>query len=290
MALAVIGVALFYRDNLIDAVQRIKPVWVWAGFGFYLLNYGFRALRITSLTKGKLPVWPQAAHCAALHGFTTYMLPLRSGELTLPLILKSSSGMEIKTGLVVLLQARLLDVITIGGWLLVAVVFWSEVLRAPLSGLLGVMGTLMLLSPLILKGLSSWAASFEGLPRRFGVSVLSIGMPGLEGIAWSICIWGALAGCFFCITRAIGISVGFGTIWLLIAIQLPLQLIPFQGLANAGNHEGGWVATLMLVGIAAEPALDAALLSHAVLMLYVLGIGTLALISAPFARPPETEA
>jgi hypothetical protein len=59
-------------------------------------------------------------------------------------------------------------------------------------------------------------------------------------------------------------------------MQLPLQLLPVQGLANSGNHEGGWVAALVLMGFNAQEALKFALASHGVLIGYVALLGLVA--------------
>ena len=61
---------------------------------------------------------------------------------------------------------------------------------------------------------------------------------------------------FYCIVKAINLPIGLGDIWLIITIQLPLQMIPVQGIANTGNHEGGWIAALVLIGIPFAKALN----------------------------------
>jgi uncharacterized membrane protein (DUF106 family) len=54
--------------------------------------------------------------------------------------------------------------------------------------------------------------------------------------------------------------------------------MPIQGFANSGNHETGWTGALLLMGYAAEPALNFALTSHAIILIYALLIGLIALI------------
>ena len=96
-------------------------------------------------------------------------------------------------------------------------------------------------------------------------------------ILLSLGIWTAVGVCLFCTARAVGLSLSIGDIWLLITIQLPLQLIPIQGFANAGNHEGGWITALMIIGIPATDGLKFALVSHTLLLSYVLALGLVAL-------------
>ena len=64
----------------------------------------------------------------------------------------------------------------------------------------------------------------------------------------------------------------------LIAIQLLMQLMPIQGFANSGNHESSWAAALMLLGFPADLSLKFALTSHAIILIYVLILGLLALV------------
>jgi len=95
----------------------------------------------------------------------------------------------------------------------------------------------------------------------------------------SLGIWAALGACFYCTARAVGLCIGMWDIWLLISIQLPLQLIPVQGFANTGNHEGGWVAGLALLGIPSSIGIEFALTSHALLFCYILMLALIAFIS-----------
>ena len=284
IGLAVVGVALFYRESLILTLRSVQPLWVMAGFGAYLLNYGFRAMRIKALSPVSIRFWPEGVHSAALHGFATYILPIRSGDLALPFILKSMIKLDLKDGIPLLFKARLLDVVTLGGWVFAAAVCWPNVFPDYLHKMLCGIALLMIFAPLLLKTcLKGVTFLGEGVRRRV-TQLHRIGMLRPIEIVMSICIWSALGLCFYCIARAVGLSIEFGVIWLLIVVQLPLQLIPIQGLANAGNHEGGWVAALMLVGVSAETAIEFALASHVVLLVYVLLMGSIAMISGHFCH------
>jgi hypothetical protein len=93
----------------------------------------------------------------------------------------------------------------------------------------------------------------------------------------SIGIWFAIGGCLFCAARAVGLALGPGDAVFLISVQFPLQLIPIQGFANAGNHEGGWIAALALLGVPASSGLIIALASHSLVFLYVVSLGGVSL-------------
>lgn len=280
IALSVVGVGVFYRERLVLTLRSVQPLWVLAGLGAYMLNYVFRTIRIKILCPKPLRYWPEGVHCAALHGFATYMLPIRSGEISLPIILKAFIQLDLKEGILLLFKARLLDVVILGGWLLVAAAWWPNVFPYYLHRVLCGIGLLMLCAPILLKASIKGVIYFGGgaarrlLPQMHRIEILRPAEIGM-----SICIWGALGLCFYSVARAVGLSIEFGAIWLLVIVQLPLQLIPVQGLANAGNHEGGWVAALMLLDVNAEAAIEFALASHVVLLGYVLILGGVALFS-----------
>jgi uncharacterized membrane protein YbhN (UPF0104 family) len=273
VATAVIIMALFYGSELIDALQHVHIGWAIAGLGCYGVNYYLRAMRFRIISKGRLPVWPEGFHAGCIHGFASYMLPFRSGDLTLPVILRNLMDFNLLDGGKILVRARLLDVMTLGIWILCAVSFQESFLTGAIGMVWVLSGALMLVVPpithwLAAKGHSSsrpFLNKIAGIvdPRRFSLSEMAV----------SLFIWAAVAGVFFFVAHSIGLSISLVQVWLLISLQLPLQLIPVQGVANAGNHEGGWVAGLLVVGFSAQQAIEFALTSHIILISYVLVLG-----------------
>jgi uncharacterized membrane protein YbhN (UPF0104 family) len=61
-------------------------------------------------------------------------------------------------------------------------------------------------------------------------------------------------------------------------IMVPMTLLPFQGFANLGTHEIGWAAAFALFGYPETTALNIAVSSHIVLLLFVLLLGSLGVI------------
>ena len=136
----------------------------------------------------------------------------------------------------------------------------------------------MMVSPVIISWLISSGTrisslAFKNIIMKFQtVSAIT----GRE-VVQSIGIWVAIGGCLFCAARAVGLVLGPGDAIFLISVQFPLQLIPIQGFANAGNHEGGWIAALTILGIPAATGLVIALTSHALVFLYVVSLGGVSL-------------
>mgnify|MGYP003564577472 CR=1 FL=1 len=261
-----------------NALTGIQIRWVIAGLICILFNYCFRALRLNVLTNRKLKVWPQGLYCTSTHGFVTYMLPLRSGDLSLPLLLKSIANMNLKEGATVLYKARLLELSTLGIWLVAAALVSFPKLPPAVIITLILSGILMVLTPFLIQRLFDRSfLPFEKL-QRVVKNLTKANKMNFREIMLTWGIWLSIALSIWCITAAMQLHLSIVDIVLLIALQLVMQFIPVQGFANSGNHESGWVAALVLVGHPLDIAVKFALTSHAILLLYVLLLGLIALI------------
>ncbi len=289
LAAAVLGLAAIYGPELLQVLRRVDLNWAGAGALCYALNYIIRAQRFRVLSRSRVRVWPEGLQSACLHGFATYMMPFRSGELTLPVVLRSVSSLTLAEGGQLLVRARLLD-FKILGMLSMAAAFVADI-ALPGYVRLGwfAIGLLLVAVPVLVAwlGVKGYAARLP-LVRHLG-SWTSWEFYTPVEIVLSFGIWTSVASVFFCVAQAIGLPLSITQVWLLITIQLPLQLLPIQGLANAGNHEGGWVAGLLLFGVPASAAIEFALASHAILLLYVIGLGLVGLILGSFVRACNSE-
>lgn len=273
LALVVLIITYYKGPVLLENLKQANLNWIVAGLGFHFANYIIRALRFKTISRQYLKIWPDTIHTACFHGFATYMLPFRTGDLTLPVILKTVSKTSLSEGGRILLKARLLDISTLGFWILLAATFSSIPISYSIRIAWFIVGVGMSLSPVIVKYLGKlWGKKFPGPFSRIEIFQTVYRFSGLE-VLESLGVWAAVGMCFYCVVKAVGLKMGIGDVWLLITIQLPLQVIPVQGFANAGNHESGWVAGLLILGVSASEALKFALASHAILLSYVLVIG-----------------
>ncbi len=101
-------------------------------------------------------------------------------------------------------------------------------------------------------------------------------------ILLSVTIWIASATMLWSIAAAMHLSLSVDELLFLVAIQLVMQLFPIQGFANSGNHESGWIAAMMMIGYPADISLQFALASHAIVLVFVLFLGFMALILRHF--------
>ncbi len=278
LAIVVLIITYYKGPVLLENLKQAKLSLIIVGLGCHFVNYIIRALRFKTISRQYLKIWPATIHAACFHGFATYMLPFRTGDLTLPVILKNISQISLTEGGRILVKARLLDIATLGFWILLAAIFSSIPISYSIRIAWFIVGVGMCFSPVIVKYLGKLCGKkFPGLFSRIEIFQTVYRFSGLE-VLESLGIWAAVGMCFYCVVKAVGLSLGFGDVWLLITIQLPLQLIPVQGFGNAGNHESGWVAGLMILGVSASEALKFALASHAILLSYVLMLGFVALL------------
>jgi hypothetical protein len=271
-------VVILKSDSLIASLININGYWAALGLGFYWINYLLRSMRFCSISENPLKLWPDAIKATCLHGLAAYMLPFRAGDLALPAILKSINDTSWIEGGRILIKSRILDVSSMGILMICAAVLTQ--VKIPFSiriCWIGI-GIAMMLSPIIISwmissGIRLSSSAFMNIIAKFEtVSAIT-----RQEVIQSIGIWFAIGGCLFCAARAVGLALGPGDAVFLISVQLPFQLIPIQGFANAGNHEGGWVAALAILGIPASSGLIFALASHALMFVYVVSLGAVSL-------------
>ncbi|NNF98288.1 MAG: flippase-like domain-containing protein [Desulfobacteraceae bacterium] len=251
-------------------IIAIKPGWLFAGMLCYYINYVFRGIRIHNLSDRIIRKWPNAIRISMLHGFLSYMLPLRTGDMSLPFLIKTESDLKISDGTILLARARLLDLIALGIFTLLAAFLGTINISQSLKIVWIILGFMMIFSYSAVRIISKLSTPItSGILKK----ILLLGhFPPLQiyDLVLSFFIWTFVGVCLFCTVKAIGLNISFWEVWIVISIQLPLQFIPIQGIANAGNHEGGWVASLSLLGLSTAESLNFAIVSHAVLFSYVL--------------------
>lgn len=274
----IVAIALVKSDSVVESLRNINVYWAVAGLGFYWINYLFRSMRFCSISENPLLLWPDAIKATCLHGLATYMLPFRAGDLTLPAILKSINNTSWIEGGRILIKSRILDISSMGILMIGAAVLTQVRISFLLRlGWMGI-GIAMMISPVIISWLiSSGARKSSSAFRKFILQFQTVSAIKRQEVIQSLGIWMAIGCCLFCAARAVGLSLGPGDAVFLISVQFPLQLVPIQGFANAGNHEGGWMAALAILGISASSGLVFALASHALVFVYVVSLGVVSL-------------
>ena len=165
---------------------------------------------------------------------------------------------------------------------MIASCFLSGSLPPSLRWKIGVASLVFVMIPLCILWLSSTEKLKIGKLRRIVEAVNTASHIRKGDLINSLAIWIAIALSLWCVAASIRLNITFGQMILLIAMQLVMQFIPIQGLANAGNHEGSWLLALTLLGHSVESALEFALISHILILLYVLLLGMMAILIRQF--------
>ena len=275
----IIVVTVFkYKSVLMQTLLLADKFWLIVGFVFYLINYLCRAYRVRSYLNKSLPLFPAVFRITSLHGFSSYLLPMRSGDLTLPMFLKLYHGVSVVDGGRILLRARILDVLCLGMLLFLATFFCTVDLTVTWQLLFYGLGMCFMALPygLVVLGRfhTEWLNRY--IPFLAHKEILSI--PAIKEIFQSLLIWFWTGGTLFCVIRSLNIPLSFMDVWFFTTIQLPLQFIPVQGFANSGNHELGWFVTLNLLGVVGIDGVALSLASHIILLGYVLLLGSIAIL------------
>ncbi|MHA1974847.1 MAG: lysylphosphatidylglycerol synthase domain-containing protein, partial [Candidatus Hodarchaeales archaeon] len=91
-------IATYNHKTLVQVMEKAELSWIGMGLGCYFLNYVTRAYRLWMLSQKQVSFFPAAVKSSCLHGFYSYFLPLRSGDLSLPLLLRFNAKLPLIQG------------------------------------------------------------------------------------------------------------------------------------------------------------------------------------------------
>jgi uncharacterized membrane protein YbhN (UPF0104 family) len=292
ISLTLLAIILFalsrYWEDVRATLYSVELHWFFLGIFFYGTNYLLRAFRLYQFLGFDPTIrLPTLMKSSGLHGFYNYFMPLRSGDAALPFLLKTYCSLTLFRGLQLLIRARLQDFISLG--LIICLVALFSRLQLP--GISQVyfffFGAALCMVPYIIiyavRNKSSWLP--HRLTQKFPEEPPHY--PRLAELVTSLSIWLCTGTTLYCVVQSLKIPLHFKDIWVLISVQLPLQVLPVQGLANSGNHELGWVGALKLLGIGIDSGMNYALSSHIILVIYVLILGIFAFLLPPI-RPDQS--
>lgn len=261
------------KDTLYHLLKNVRGNWLLAGLFLYFCNYMTRAWRLQFLAESVQFPFFIGLKTSSLHGYYSYFLPFRSGDISLPFLLKRLTALPLLSGGSVLVRARLLDIFSLGILLSCSSVLSFKKLDGKVFLFFLLASVVLLGAPLLINLAIARGRAVRTLwIKSFAKGVTQRPMSWKE-ISLSLLVWFWTGCTLFSATQALSIPIQFMDIWLLVAIQLPLQLVPIQGVANTGNHEVGWVVGFALLGISPEKGLDFAMASHVIIIFYVLMLG-----------------
>ncbi|PQJ95383.1 lysylphosphatidylglycerol synthetase family protein [Chromatium okenii] len=266
--------------TLLAPWRELSP-WLLAWlFALTALSYGLRAVRMTDYFRqqfaGKFAVM---LRLTIFHNVANNLLPMRSGELVFPWLMRRYFGYEILDAAAALIWIRLFDLHFLA---LIAIVILN--LRQP-SWIWWLLAALWIAGLTLLKFFNQLhrlpQLSSTGRIQKLIKQVLQTAPSELSLIAriylWTALIWSLKFAAFVSLLRFF-LPLD---IWQLLTGVMGAELssvLPFHGIAGSGSYELAAVAALMPLGIEPKLALAGAVNLHLFLLGSTLILGALAFL------------
>jgi uncharacterized membrane protein YbhN (UPF0104 family) len=235
--------------------------YVASGGVFYAGVYVARAIRMRALipqTRFLQMFWINTAHY-----FFNKIMPARTGELTLPMLIKRYTAVSFGQGMATLLLLRYMDVIVIMLILLVSLflVPATVVLRFRGYAWVLVLGILILMAGFIL---------LPRLARKITKLKKLIPETNYTRFVWTglrdtLCAWLCLYAYLFCLVQSLHLQFGFWAVAFAGTFSILTIVLPVSAIGNFGTFEAGWVLGFVMLGMNKGDALAAGFFTNVVL-------------------------
>ena len=235
-------------------------------FLIYLFVYFFRALRLKLYVEEVSTL--EMFSVIGVHTFFNNIMPFRSGETSFPIILKKLFNIEVAKSSMVLLGARIFDLLSLSLLFLASLFFVSfsdkRLIFLPILALI-LIGVLLFLSYRVLHFLK------EKIPFFEKILVISSMFARLDKLIlmflFSILIWSFKFVAFMFVLKAAGLNIGFfKTIFVSTFAELT-TVLPIHSFGGFGTFEAGMVGGFSLIGINPKAALPYAVYFHSLILL-----------------------
>jgi uncharacterized membrane protein YbhN (UPF0104 family) len=256
-----------------------------------------RAWRFAIMTRGAL-AFPDArlVRLAFQLNWFNFVLPLRLGEISYPVLMRRAYGEGLLNATGVLILARLLDLTTVA-----AILFGAAALLglapspAGNAGLAAAAAALALVPVALIfagRAVLGWAR------RRAIEPLVALGAWFDAGhtrgcrmavVALSFAIWMAFGVVAIVVTQAVHAPVEPAVAVLGAAATNLAFALPINGIGGLGASQAAWAASVNLAGVPWEQAVATAFALHGVVLVSALVFGGVAMIGG-FRTPPTHQA
>lgn len=259
---------------------------------FMLFTYWLRSMRLYDYFQDELKGRFRACLKITLtHNFFNNLLPMRTGEVSFPILMHRHFAMNAARSTTALIWFRLMDMHSLGlialsviGWYLwgtmaMVLLMAGWILLAPLMYFAGeaLHGAVRPDSRLRLA--RHIAMALEGLPRSW--------QGFMRAWAWTLTNWLVKLAVFTWVLRLF-IDASGTVSWLAVIGGELTSVLPIHGVAGVGTYESGVVAAMMPFGVSIKPALAAAINLHVFLLATAILGGVLGLAISKSAIPPAS--
>jgi len=259
------------------AWRQISPSVLLVALLLLLCSYLLRALRLLDLFT--LLAWRRllpALKLILIHNLLNGLLPLRSGEVSFPLLMASCFSIPLQRSLPALLWLRLIDLYVV--LLLALLALLSTLYPTITSQQLLLIALVVLLLPLLLLPLRNQLimrlVRVDNRPRRWLRRLLE-GLPQQVGgmvrlLLWSAANWGLKLAVLAWLLAQFLPSLPFAAAWWGAIGGDLTSVLPIHAPAGLGTYEAGVTAALLPWSVTAAAALPAAVNLHLALLTVML--------------------
>lgn len=303
LAIGILLQLVDFREVML-VLRQSNPWFIILALVLYASSYILRALRVQRLyPQEHLPLnglW----QVMALHNLMNYLMPLRTGDLSLIYFLKRRFGVAIGTGTGIWIVTRALDLLVSLLYLTIALGIYQYRGGREGSGFVlaiaVVLGSLTLLGLLLLpwvwglglRLLNFVQARLPFLRRPIVTSLFTkleeagvvIRAPQhrrqlVELTLISVALWATLFGFYAAVLQASGIAmlslpeIVIGSSGAVIA-----NFLPINSFASIGTLEAGWVAGFSLIGMSPSVALLSGIAAHIWIIVFAVGLAVAGIV------------
>ena len=260
----------------------------------------FRALRLGCIVGQRSYLSLTAV--SGIHAFLNHILPFRSGELSLPFLLKTFQRRSLAAGAISLVVVRLYDMISIVALMAISLAAVRAELKEHIATAMGyallAMGVgivaVFLSLPAILRTAGQVLPVF-GAPFGAGgvrlasrlveaVHEMRTQLRGLRPVQRYVLLPLASLLCQMCIyaffyaaMRFMDIDIGFFKNTLASSGEMVTGLLPVNMIGSLGTLEAGWAVGYVICGIGTEEAIATGFIVHGLIILSGVAISILGL-------------
>lgn len=241
-----------------------------------VFSHLLRALRLIICYRARRTNPLDTAAIGFVHNCLNFLLPMRLGELALPILSKSNLGVRFRDSTVALVFIRLLDlhvllvlvVYFVGGTLIEGRFLWLAV-------------ACLVAVPIALLTQRIWAPKLPLFPDLQEIT----GTPRywLTNYLLTTLVWLTKLGALSYLALRLS-DIELNHAWVAITLADASSISPITGLANAGTFEAAFVLPLWLLGYDHATTLSVAVTLHMVLGLVSLLMGSVGFAIMFFKR------
>lgn len=254
--------------EVIGAWKKIPPTDLLLVCALTLTGYVARAARLAAHFGGALKASPlRCFRVMALHNLANNFMPMRTGELSFPLLLKRDFDLPTARSVGALLWMRALDLSAIA--VAAGLSLGIDRLGLPVGMLIGVGGLVLPYLGYVL--LTARPVGGDGQLARLASGLPNSAQSLVQGHFFTLLHWGTKLAAWSWILGSIG-GIDRVLAWTGAVTGELTSVLPIHGIAGAGTYEGGIVLVLKPLGVPVDSALMAATDLH----LFLLGFALLA--------------